>query len=133
MGVSQCIYIVTTWVHIVPLGESVWLCPEPSCTVPNEVVESGQVLRPTNLSASELFRSGEVFEVFVIREYEHGMGGAFEVVVPLLESFEDCQELFVIDFVVKLGGLHSSGVKGNRVQVTIVGRDLGNNGHDDVV
>ena len=69
----------------------------------------------------------------MIREYEHGVGGAFEVVAPLLESFEDRQELFVIDFIVKLGGLHSSGVKGNWVQVTIVGRDLGNNGRDGIV
>ena len=104
MGVSQHIYIVTMWVHIIPLGESVWLCPEPSCAVPNEVVESVQILRPTNLSASELFRSGKVFKVFVIREYEHSVGGAFEVVAPLLESFEDRQELLVIDFIVKLGG-----------------------------
>ena len=69
----------------------------------------------------------------MIQEYEHSVGGAFEVVAPLLESFEDRQELFVVDFVVKLGRLHSSGVKGNRVQVTIIGRDLGNNGHDGVV
>ena len=91
MRVSQRIYIVATGVHIVPSGESIWLCPEPSCTVPNEVVESGQILQPMNLSASELLRSGKVFEVFVIREYEHGVGGAFEIVVPLLESFKDRQ------------------------------------------
>ena len=61
------------------------------------------------------------------------MGGAFKVVAPLLESFEDRQELLVVDFVVKLGGLHSMGVKSNRVQVTIVGRDLGNNGCNGIV
>ena len=61
------------------------------------------------------------------------MGGAFKVVAPLLEGFKDCQELLVIDLVVKLGGLHSMGVKSNRVQVTVVGRDLGNNGSDGVV
>ena len=64
-------------------------------SVPNEVVESGQILQPTNLLASELFRSGKVFKVFVIQEYEHGVGGAFEVVAPLLESFEDHQECYV--------------------------------------
>ena len=67
--VSQHIHIITTRVHIVLSGESIRLCPEMSCMVLNEVVESRQVLRPTDLSASELFRRGEVFEVFVIREY----------------------------------------------------------------
>ena len=58
------------------------------------------------------------------------MGGALKVVAPLLKSFKDCQEFLVVDFVVKLHGLHPMRVRSNRVQVARVGRDLRNNGCD---
>ena len=61
------------------------------------------------------------------------MGGAFKVVVPLLKSFKDCQELLVIDFLVKLCRLHSTGVESNRVQVAIIRSHLGNDGCNGVV
>ena len=69
-------------------------------TVANDVVESRKVFGPSNLSLGELFRCGEVFEILVIGEHKNDVWYAFEIVSPLFECFIDCEQFFVIDFIV---------------------------------
>src|SRR5882672_1365533 len=91
----------------------------------NQVVEPRQVFRPAHLPTRELLGGGEVLEVLVIGQYEDHMCRALQIVAPLPESLEYGEELLVIDLVVELGRLHAAGVERDRVNVTILGRDLG--------
>ena len=69
MGVSQCIHIVTSGVHVFPACEVIRLSAKASCPIADEVVEPREVLRPPDLSSSELFVGGKVFKVLVVGEY----------------------------------------------------------------
>src|SRR5882724_8890347 len=73
----------------------------------------------------ELFDGHKVFEVLVIREHEYNMCRALKVVAPLSEGLKYCEQLFVIDLVVELCWLHAVQVEHDRVDVAIVGGDLG--------
>jgi len=50
----------------------------------------------------------EVLKNLVVREHKYNMCRAFQVVVPLSESFKDNQQLLVIDLVVELSRLHAA-------------------------
>jgi len=54
---------------------------------------------------------GEVLEIRVVRKYLCLMGTALEVMTEMLESMNNSQELFVMNFVVALGWLERLGVK----------------------
>src|SRR5882724_7346691 len=133
MQVSQCISILSMWVDIFTTGQCIWLGAQPSCLIADQVVESREVLRPTDLATRELFGGHKVFEVLVIREHEYDVCRALEVVVPLSEGLEYCEQLFVIDLVVELRWLHAARVECDRVDVAIVRGDLGDDRSDHVV
>ena len=67
--------------------------------VDNEV-ELRKVFGPLDLVVSEEFGCGKIFKVFVISDNVYCFGGSFEVVVPGLESFENCKQFFVVDVIV---------------------------------
>ena len=69
----------------------------------------------------------------MIWEYQDNVSRALQVVSPLLECFEVCQEFLVIDFIVELSRDHPMGVESDQVQVTIFGRDLGDDGCNGIV
>src|SRR5882724_1290596 len=50
---------------------------------------------------------------------------ALEVVAPLSEGLEYGEQFFVVDLVVEFRWLHAAGVECDRVDVAIVGGDLG--------
>src|SRR5882724_4546473 len=108
MRVSQRISILSTWVDIFAMGQHIWLGAQPSCPIADQVVESREVLRPTDLATRDLLGGCKVFEVLVIREHEYDMCTALEVVVPLLEGLEYCEQLFVVDLIVELRWLHAA-------------------------
>src|SRR5882724_4310623 len=58
---------------------------------------------------------------------------ALEVVAPLSEGLEYGKQFFVIDLVVELCWLHAAGVECNRVDVAIVGGDLGDDRSNCIV
>ena len=89
MRVIQHICINTTRVDVILSDKSIWFHSKMSCVVPNQVVESGQIIRPLNLLVGELFHGCKVLEVVVIREYQYGMGRALQAVLPLLKGFKD--------------------------------------------
>ena len=82
------------------------------------------VFVPSNLSSGELFRCGKVFEILVVGEHKNDVWYSFKIVMPLFECFVDCEQFFVIDFIVQLGRGHSPGVEGNWMNVAILGRNL---------
>src|SRR5882724_10495304 len=108
MGVSQRISILSTGINIIATGQRIWFGTQPSCTVVDQVVESREVLQPMDLAMRELLSGCKVLEVLMVREHKHDMCRALEVVAPLLEGLEYCEQLFVIDLVVELHWLHAA-------------------------
>ena len=53
--------------------------------------------------------------------------------MPLPEHFEDCQKFLVVDLIVELSWLHSSGEESNWVQVAIFGGDLGDDSNNSII
>ena len=66
----------------------------------DDEVELRKVFRPSDLAVGEEFGCGKIFQVFVVCDDIDCFGGTFEVVVPGLESFENCKQLFVMDVIV---------------------------------
>src|SRR5882724_4584503 len=97
MWVSQCISILSTWIDIFAMGQHIWLGAQPSCPIADQVVESREVLQPTDLAMHELLSGCKVLEVLMVGEHKHDMCRALEVVAPLSEGLEYCKQLFVID------------------------------------
>src|SRR5882724_6214899 len=119
MRVSQCISILSTRIDIFMTGQRIWLGAQPSCPIADHIVESREVLQPTELATRELLGGRKVFEVLVIREHEYDVCRALEVVAPLLEGLEYHKQLFVIDLVVELHRLDAVQVECDRVYVAI--------------
>src|SRR5882724_9125283 len=108
MRVSQCISILSTRIDIFAMGQRVWLGAQPSCTVADQVIESREVLRPTDLETHELLSGGKVLEVLMVGEHEHNMCRALEVVAPLLEGLEYGEQFLIVDLIVELCRLHAA-------------------------
>src|SRR5882724_4478730 len=125
MGVSQHISILSPRIDIFMMGQCIWLGTQPSCMVADQVVEPREVLRPMDLVTHELLGGCEVLEVLVIGKHEYDMGRALEVVVPLSEGLEYCKQFLIVDLVVELHWLHAVRVECDRVDVTIIGGNLG--------
>ena len=67
--------------------------------------------------------SGEVFQVFVVRDNIYGEGGAFQVMTPGGECLKDCQELLIVSIVVQLRSSEGAGVKSDRVDLIVEASD----------
>ena len=48
--------------------------------------------------------AGEVLQVLVVSDHIDQRGGALEVMSPVLEGLEDCQELLVMGVIIQLRG-----------------------------
>ena len=60
-----------------------------------------------DLATCELLGGHKVFEVFVIGEHKYDMCRALEVVAPLSEGLEYCEQFLIVDLVVELHWLHA--------------------------
>ena len=69
----------------------------------------------------------------MIRKNEDCVGGTFEVIAPLSESFKDSRKLFVIDLVIEFCWHHTARVEGDWMNSTIVWGYLGNDSCDHIV
>src|SRR5882724_9036963 len=107
MRVSQCISILSTRVDIFTTGQHIWLGAQPSCPIVDQVVESREVLRLTDLATCELLSGCEVLEVLMVREHKHNMCRALEVVAPLSEGLKYGEQFLIVDLVVELCWLHA--------------------------
>src|SRR5882724_7961515 len=133
MRVSQRISILSTRVDIFTTGQCIWLGAQLSCSIADQVVESREVLRPTDLATRKLLGGHKVLKVLVIREHEYDMCRALEVVAPLSEGLKYCEQLLIVDLVVELHWLQAAQVERDRVDVAIVGGDLGDDRSDGIV
>src|SRR5882724_7444394 len=102
MWVSQCISILSTRVDIFTTGQRIWLGAQLSCPIADQVVESREVLRPTDLATCELFSGCKVLEVLMVGEHKYDMGRALEVVAPLSEGLEYGKQFLIVDLIVEL-------------------------------
>ena len=112
--------------------QGVQLHSEASGAKAYDQIELIEVFGPLYLPTSEKLSCREIFEVFVIGKYFNWVWGAFEVVVPLLESGEDSQKLFVVGVIVLFSRRKGVRVKSNRVYFTIV-RESGEDSSESVV
>ena len=64
---------------------------ESTGTETDDKVELRKVFGPLDLVVSEEFGCGKIFQVFVVSDNVDCFRGAFKVMVPGLESFEDCK------------------------------------------
>lgn len=55
-----------------------------------------------------------------------GWGGAFKVMLPDFEGLENCKQFFVMDIIIQLWGSKGMGMKGDQVDLTIIGKDRKN-------
>src|SRR5882724_993826 len=108
MWVSQRVSILSMRIDIFVTGQHIWIGAQLSCPVADEVVESREVLQPTDLVMHELLSGCEVLEVLMVGEHKNDMCRALEVVVPLLEGLEYCKQLLVVDLIVELRWLHAA-------------------------
>ena len=60
-------------VDIFAMGQHIWIGTQPSCMVPDQVIETREVFQPMDLVVSELLGGHKVLEVLVIGEYEYSM------------------------------------------------------------
>lgn len=86
--------------------ECVWFAGLRARTVLEDVLVIGDFLRPPGLATGQDLGALEVLERCVVGEDGEGFGKTFKVVAPDLDCADDCQELFVVDFVVELGRVH---------------------------
>lgn len=84
-----------------------------------DVVVGREELVPTSLAPIENFEREEVLEVLVVSEDESRIIGAFEVGTEVLESLDNGEELFVVDFVVELGRSELARVEGDWVEEAV--------------
>jgi hypothetical protein len=81
------------------------------------------------LSPGKKSDRGKVFQVLVIGNDVYGSSGAFEIVSPYSEGFEDGQEFLVVGVVVQFRDSEGPGVESHRVDLSILrngGKNCGN-------
>ena len=66
----------------------------------DDEVELRKVFGPSDLVTGEKFGCGKIFQVFVVHDDINCFRGTFEIVAPGLESFENCEQFFVVDIIV---------------------------------
>ncbi|KAG6899919.1 hypothetical protein C0993_005309 [Termitomyces sp. T159_Od127] len=89
-------------VHVWSPGEGVGLGTKLAGAVVDGEVVLGKDFGPTGLAAAELLGHGEVLQVVVVQVDLDVMRSALEVGLPLLEGFNNGEELLVVDVVVEL-------------------------------
>ena len=67
-------------------------------TIPNLKIVSKKLLDPINLSGAQTLCIHETKEVIVIRKNKNLIFAVFQVVVPILECFNNSQKLTIVDF-----------------------------------
>ena len=64
-------------------------------------VELGKVFGQVGLVVGKDFSCGKVFQVLMIHDHVDQSTGTFKVVCPDMESFEDCEQFFVMGVIVE--------------------------------
>jgi hypothetical protein len=68
----------------------------------------------------------------VIGDHVHRSSAAFQVLMPVLEGLEDCEEFLVMSVVVEFCGVKGVGMESDRVNFTIRGVN-GEDGGESIV
>ena len=84
------------------------------------------------LTAGQDLGAGEVLQVLVVSDHIDQRGGALKVVSPVLEGFEDGQELLVMGIIVQLRGGQSPRIIGYWLELRIDANN-GQNASDGIV
>ena len=59
----------------------------------------------------------------MVRDDINRRGGAFEVMVPVLECFEDCKEFLIMGVIVQLRSSQGPGVVGDQTNLSVSASD----------
>jgi hypothetical protein len=82
-----------------------------------------KILGPAYLVLSKDLRSRKVLQVLVVHDNIDQKGSAFEIMMPMCEGVEDCQEFLIVRIVVEFGRLQRLGPKHNRVDFAVITDD----------
>src|SRR3979490_1800542 len=99
----------------------------------DDEVKLRKIFGPLDLASSEELGCGKIFQVFVVGSNINWLRGAFEIVVPRLECFEDRQQFFVMDIIIQLWRSEGLRVKGNWVDVIVYWGNGGQNSSKHIV
>src|SRR5882724_1441935 len=108
MEVIQRVSILSPRIDIFMTGQHIWFGTQPSSTVVDQVVEPREVLQPMDLVTRELLSGCKVLKVLMIGEHKHDMCRALEVVVPLSDGLEYCEQFLTVDLIVELCWMHAA-------------------------
>ncbi|KAI6156661.1 hypothetical protein BKA82DRAFT_162480, partial [Pisolithus tinctorius] len=64
-------------------------------------------------------RGGKILQVFMVSHHVSRSGRAFQVMLPVAEGLENCQQLLIMSVIVELRSSECVGVKGNWAEFTI--------------
>ena len=81
-------------------SKSIWFSTKTTRAEPDDKVELGEVLRPPCLPPGQHLGSRKILKVFMIYNNIDGIGWAFQVKLPNLESFKDSKQFLVIHVIV---------------------------------
>ena len=88
-------------------------------------VKVGEIERPPGLPLVQLLGCHKILQVLVIHPDLTLVFCAFNKVPPFLESLDDCQHLFVMDYIVLFDRGERLREEGNQVPFSILCRYLG--------
>ena len=95
-------------------------------------VELGEILGPVGLMAGKDLGCGKVFQVLMIRDHIDRSTGAFEEVLPDMESLKDYEQFFVMGVIIEFQGTKGAGMESHRVDLTGIGLD-GEDGTQSII
>jgi len=94
-------------------SESIRFGAETTRAEPDDKVELEEVLRPLHLPPGQYLGSRKILKVLMIHNNVNGIGWTFQIVLPILESFEDGKQFLVMCVVIQLCYSESARVKSN--------------------
>ena len=81
-------------------SKSIWFGTKTTRAEPDDKIELGEVLRPPCLPPGQHLGSRKILKVFMIYDNIDGIGWAFQVILPNLESFKDGKQFLFIHVIV---------------------------------
>ena len=105
---------------MVQSGENIGLTIELFRSVVNDKIKRREVLGLLYLASVKDFGRGKVGQVLIIREDRYTQRSALEVAPLFGKAIHNCQELFVVDFIVYLSGLELPKVKGYGIKSSVI-------------
>ena len=81
-------------------SKSIWFSAKTTRVEPNDKIELGEVLGLLYLPSGQYLGSRKILKILMICNNVDGIGWTFQIVLPILESFEDGKQFLLMCIVV---------------------------------